>query len=169
MDGIYVLRTSEAATDFSAPEVVRTYKSLSQVEDAFRCLKGTDLSLRPIHHRLEGRVRAHVFICLLAYYVEWHMRQRLSSVLYQEEEVPEAEDPVLPVESSTGLKQKKSSGQTKDGWAVRRWRDLIAELGTCCRNRCEVRTGKGSGSFELKTEHTPFQEHVLGLLGLREA
>lgn len=80
LDSIYVLRTSEARENLNAPDVVRTYKSLSQVEDAFRCLKGSDLSLRPIHHRLDGRVRAHVFICLLSYYVEWHMRQRLSSV-----------------------------------------------------------------------------------------
>lgn len=168
MDGIYVLRTGEAATDLSAPDVVRTYKSLSQVEDAFRCLKGADLSIRPIHHHLENRVRAHVFICLLAYYVEWHMRQRLSSVLYQEDEALEAEDPVAPVQASEALKKKKSSGKTKDGWPVYRWQDLIAVLGAHCRNWCEVIAGKKPGNFVLHTERTPFQQHVFELLGLKK-
>jgi transposase len=167
LDGIYVLRTSETADELSTPDVVRTYKSLSQVEDAFRCIKGIDLSIRPIHHHLEPRVRAHVFICLLSYYVEWHMRKALSSVLYEEEIKVEEEDPVKPVQASVRLKKKKSLGKTEEGWPVHNWRSVMTELGTCCRNTCEVQTGKFKGQFKMDTEHTAFQNHVLGLLGLK--
>ena len=167
LDGIYVLRTSESLSGLNAQEVVRTYKSLSQVEDAFRCIKGIDLSIRPIRHHLEPRVRAHVFICLLSYYVEWHMRKALSSVLYEEEIKTRCENPVEPIKASVEAKRKKSQGKTKDGWPVYDWQSLMLEMGTCCRNTCEVVAGKFKGSFKMETEHTSFQRHVLELLGLK--
>src|SRR5205814_4983958 len=103
LDGIYVIRTSEPVAAFAAEDCVRTYKRLSLVEQAFRCLKGLDLRVRPIHHRLEQRVRAHLFLCLLAYYVEWHMRKALKPLLYEDEDLEEARpqrDPVQPAEPS---------------------------------------------------------------------
>jgi transposase len=166
LDGIYVLRTSEPLSELNATEVVKTYKSLSQVEEAFRCIKGIDLSIRPIHHHLETRVRAHVLLCLLSYYVEWHMRKALASVLYEEETVEERENPVEPVKVSEAARRKKSRGKTEEGWPVYDWKSLLAELGTCCRNTCEVLAGKFKGTFKMQTEHTEFQKHILKLLGL---
>jgi transposase len=169
LDGLYIVRTSEPESEMQGSSVVRTYKSLSQVEDAFRCIKGVDLEIRPIRHHLESRVRGHVFICLLSYYVEWHMRQALQSIMYideAKESAEDREDPVSPVKASAGARKKKSRGKTEEGWQVYDWRSLIQELGTCCRNTCEVKTGKFKGKFDLQTEHTPFQSHVLGLLGL---
>jgi transposase len=168
LDGIYVLRTSEPSTELSGPEVVRTYKNLSRVEEAFRCLKGIDLSIRPIHHHLEKRVRAHVFVCLLSYYVEWHMRKALRSVLNEEENPVPRENPVQPAKVSEETQRKKSQGKNAKGWPVYDWKSLIMELGTCCRNTCEVVTGKFKGIFKLQTEPTPFQTHVLELLGLKK-
>jgi transposase len=121
LDGIYVLRTSELSTELSAPEVVRTYKDLSRVEEAFRCLKGIDLSIRPIHHHLEKRVKAHVFVCLLSYYIEWHMRKALSSVLNQEDHPVQRENPVHPAQVSKETKRKKNRGENAEGWPVYDW------------------------------------------------
>jgi len=103
LDGIYVIRTSESLTDFAAADCVRTYKQLALVEQAFRCLKGLDLRVRPIHHRVEPRVRAHLFLCLLAYYVEWQLRRAWQPLLYEDEELEEARwarDPVKPARPS---------------------------------------------------------------------
>ena len=167
LDGVYVLRTSEPSSELSTPEVVRTYKGLSVVEDAFRSLKGTDLSIRPIHHHLEKRVRAHVFLCLLSYYVEWHMRKALASVLNDEEYPEIREDPVLAKRISEEAKRKKNRGINAEGWPVYDWKSLISELGTCCRNTCEAIAGKFKGEFKIQTERTLFQNHVFELLGLR--
>jgi transposase len=167
LDGIYVLRTSESSMDLNTTDVVRTYKDLSRVEEAFRCIKGIDLSIRPIHHHLETRVRAHVFLCLLSYYVEWHMRKALSSVLYAEEHEEERENPVKPAKVSEETKRKKSRGKNGEGWPVYDWKSLMMELGTCCRNTCEAEAGKFRGTFKMQTEYTPFQRHVLDLLGLK--
>jgi Transposase len=168
LDGIYIIRTSEPVEEFSDKEVVGTYKSLSQVEDAFRCIKGMDLSIRPIRHRLDERVKTHVFLCLLSYYVEWHMRKALSSVLYQDEEKEtlERDDPVSPAKVSDLSQKKKSRGKTEANWTVYDWKSLILELGTCCRNKCVVETGDSRGEFVQTTLRTPFQEHVFNLLGL---
>jgi transposase len=166
LDGLYVLRTSEPACEFSAPEVVRTYKGLKHVEKAFRCLKGVDLSIRPIHHHLERRVRGHVFACLLSYYVEWHMRKSLASVLNEEEHVTEGITPVHAAQVSEETKRKKNRGINQQGWAVYDWKSLLSELGTCCRNTCEAIVGKFEGIFKMQTEPTAFQNHVFELLGL---
>ena len=103
LDGIYVIRTSETAEQLSAADAVRGYKSLAQVERAFRSLKGLDLLIRPIRHRTEERVPAHIFLCLLAYYVEWHLRRVWAPLLFEDEELPKEQqrrDPVLPAPSS---------------------------------------------------------------------
>lgn len=166
LDGLYVLRTSETVWSFSAAEIVRTYKGLKHVEKAFRCLKGIDLSIRPIHHHLERRVRGHVFTCLLSYYVEWHLRKMLASVLNEEEHVTEGASPVHAAQVSEETKWKKNRGITLKGWPVYDWKSLINELGTCCSNTCEAIVGKFQGIFKMQTEATAFQNHVFELLGL---
>src|SRR5438034_8117847 len=111
LDGIDVVRTSEPAERLSAEASVRAYKRLSLVEQLFRCLKGVDLLVRPIHHRLESRVRAHVLICVLAYYVEWHLRRAWRSLLFEDEELDRdrlARDPVAPARPSPSVRRKKS-------------------------------------------------------------
>jgi len=169
LDGIYVVRTSETKTDFSKEDTVRTYKGLSQVEQAFRCLKGVDLRVRPIHHRTPDHVRAHVFLCILAYYVEWHLRKALGSVLFEDEELDEARaarDPVAKAEPSNSVKQKKATKRTPHGWPVQSFRSLMKTLGTRCRNKCRAGNDKTHATFYELTEPTPFQAHVLELLGL---
>jgi hypothetical protein len=131
LDGIYVIRTSEPAEQFSAADTVRTYKSLSQVERAFRCLKGIDVLVRPIRHRTEARVPAHIFLCVLAYYVEWHMRRALAPLLFEDDDLPAARprrDPVLPAQPSASAKAKKATHTTPDGLPVHSFESLIAEL-----------------------------------------
>src|SRR5208282_1605873 len=136
LDGIYVLRTSEPVERLSAEDTVRSYKSLAEVERAFRCLKGIDLLVRPIRHRTEERVPAHIFLCLLAYYVEWHLRQAWVPLLFEDEERREERkrrDPVLPAEPSASAKTKKSSHQTKDGLPVQSFATLLADLASRAR------------------------------------
>jgi len=169
LDGLYVVRTSEARKDFSKEDTVRTYKSLSQVEQAFRCLKGVDLRVRPIHHRTPDHVRAHVFLCMLAYYVEWHLRRALAPVLFEDEELDEARttrDPVAKAEPSESVKRKKATLLTPDGWPVQSFQTLMRTLGTRCRNKCRAGNNKTYATFYELTEPTPFQAHVFHLLGL---
>ena len=119
LDGIYVIHTSESQARLSPEATVRSYKSLSEVERAFRCLKGMDLRVRPIHHRTEERVPAHIFLCLLAYYVEWHLRRAWAPILFQDEERTEARerrDPVGPAKPSASARRKKISHQTGEGF-----------------------------------------------------
>jgi len=169
LDGIYVIRTSEAAGRLGSEEVVRSYKRLTQVERAFRSLKGMDLRLRPIHHRLPDRVRAHVFLCMLAYYVDWHMRRLLAPLLFEDEELPKARatrDAVKPAEVSATAKEKKASRRTPDGLEVHSFQTLLEALATRCRNRCRLR-GDGTPTTVIQvTEPTPLQTRALALLGL---
>jgi transposase len=144
LDGIYVLRTSEPGERLSAEDTVRSYKRLAEVERAFRCLKGLDLLVRPIRHRTEERVPAHVFLCLLAYYVEWHLRRAWAPLLFEDEERREERkrrDPVLPAEPSASAKAKKSSHQTADGLPVQSFATLLAELASRARVTYEIRSG----------------------------
>lgn len=169
IDGIYIIRTSESATPLSAEDTVRTYKSLGQVEQAFRCMKSLDLRVRPIHHRTEDHVRAHIFLCMLAYYVEWHMRKALSPVLFQDGELGAARwqrDPVDKAEPSDSARAKKNNKTTHDGWPVHSWGTLMAELGTQCKNVCKAGEGKKELRFEQVTQATPFQAHVFKLLDI---
>ena len=170
LDGIYIIRTSEAAPDLGAEDTVRAYKSLGQVEQAFRCIKSLDLRIRPIHHRTADHVKAHIFLCMLAYYVEWYMRKALASVLFEDEELDAARwsrDPVAKAQPSETLQQKKRTKQTPDGWPVHSFHSLIDELATRCKNTCRVGQGKDAARFTTLTEPTDFQQHVFGLLGLR--
>lgn len=170
LDGIYIIRTSERAETLSAGDTVRTYKSLGQVEQAFRCMKSVDLRIRPIRHRTEEHVRAHIFLCMLAYYVEWHLREKLSSVLFQDDELDEARwhrDAVAKAEPSDQAREKKHKRTAGDGWPVHSLRTLLQDLATRCKNTCRVGEGKTQVRFDQLTEPTPFQAHVFELLGLK--
>lgn len=167
LDGIYVVRTSEPAERLSAPDAVRGYKSLAQVERAFRCLKGVDLMVRPIYPRTEAHVRGHIFLCLLAYYVEWHMRQALAELLYADEQLPElrrTRDPVRPAQASAAAKFKKCEHRTEAGLPVQSWRGLIESLQTLCRNTCRMKDDPASPTLVVETEPTELQRRVLELL-----
>jgi transposase len=170
MDGIYVIRTSEQeGPSWSAADTVRRYKSLAQVERAFRTLKGIDLLVRPIFLRTADHVRAHIFLCLLAYYVEWHMRRSLAPLLFDDEELPEdrkRRDPVAPAEPSAAANKKKQSRQTADGFPVHSFSTLLADLGTRCRNTCRATSDRSGSTFQLLTAPTPLQTRAVQLLGL---
>lgn len=169
LDGIYVIRTSEPEHQYAAAEVVRHYKSLSQVERAFRCLKGIDLRVRPIRHHTEDHVRAHIFLCLLAYYVEWHMRQALAPLLFADEELEQnrqKRDPVAPAQPSASVKSKKAVRLTDDGLPVHSFDSLLRALSTRCRNTCRVKGGTSETSFQQVTELSPLQARAFELLGL---
>jgi transposase len=168
LDGIYAIRTSEAAKDLGAAECVRTYKSLAVVERAFRCLKGLDLLVRPIRHRVEPRVRAHVLLCMLAYYVEWHMRKALKPLLYEDEELEQrrkTRHPVKPAEASDSAQAKKKSHKTTTGWVAHDWKSLLGHLGT--RSRVTYQVGaEGSGAtFQQLSQPDEIQAEALRLLG----
>jgi transposase len=166
LDGIYVVRTSEPTERLSAPDGVRSYKRLSQVEQAFRCLKGIDLLVRPIHHRLEPRVRAHVLICVLAYYVEWHLRRAWRPLLFEDEELERdraVRDPVAAARPSDSVRRKKTHRTTGD-LPVHSFRTLLAHLGCRSRETCRVMSDPSGTTFEQVTELDPVQREALRLL-----
>jgi hypothetical protein len=167
LDGIYVIRTSEPAERLSAADSVRSYKRLAQVEQAFRCLKGIDLLVRPIHHRLEPRVRAHVLICVLAYYVEWHLRRAWRPLLFEDEELDGARavrDPVAPAKPSDSARRKKTTHRTAGGLPVHSFRTLLAHLGCRSRETYQVGSDPSGATFARVTELDPVQEEALRLL-----
>ncbi len=168
LDGLYVVRSSVNKKQMNSEQVVETYKSLAKVERAFRCMKTVDLSLRPIYHRNENRIRSHVFICMLAYYVEWHMRAKLCPVLFADDDQAAAsasrESIVAPAQRSASAKHKDSSRRTGDGHPVQSFHDILADLGTLCRNR--IRIPEYDSQFDKLTLATPYQAHVLELLGV---
>ena len=137
-DGVYVVRTSLPAATLDDAATVRSYKSLALVERAFRCIKTVDLQVRPVHHWLADRVRAHVFLCMLAYYLEWHMRQRLSPMLFDDTDKGAAEalraSVVAPAQRSPAAVSKQTTGLTADGLPVHSFRSLLADLATLARN-----------------------------------
>lgn len=171
LDGIYVLRTSEPAERLSTEETVRSYKSLAEVERAFRCLKGIDLLVRPIRHRTENRVPAHIFLCVLAYYLEWHLRRAWAPLLFEDEERVELRkqrDPVLPAQPSASAQRKKLSHQTADGLPVHGFTDLLKELASRARVtyalKSEQSKDTGKTTFQQLTHPTPVQARALELL-----
>jgi transposase len=172
LDGIYVIRTSVGRKDLKAPEAVRAYKRLSVVERAFRCLKTVDLKVRPIYHRLEGRVRAHVFLCMLAYYVEWHMREALAPILFDDEDSEGAEamraSVVAPARRSPSAARKAAAKRTQDDLPVHSFRTLLQDLATIARHRVRPRSvNSDSGvTFQQVTIPTPVQHRALDLLGV---
>jgi Transposase DDE domain len=169
LDGIYVVRTSLPAARLDDAATVRRYKSLSLVEHAFRCLKTVDLQVRPIYHWLADRVRAHVFLCMLAYYLEWQMRQRLAPMLYDDADKEAAEvlraSVVAKAERSPAALTKQTTGRTEDGLPVHSFRSLMADLATLARNTL-VTAIDPQRSFTLTTRPTPLQQKALDLLAL---
>lgn len=169
LDGIYVIRTSEATEQLSAPDVVRSYKGLAVVERAFRCLKGMELRIRPIRHRTEDHVRAHIFLCMLAYYVEWHMRRSLAPVLFDDEQIGADRarpDPVSPAKASASARKKKAVGTTPDGLPVHSFETLLQALATQCRVTCRVGAQDSTTVFQKLATPTPIQQRAFTLLGL---
>ena len=167
LDGIYVLRTSVATDRLSAPEVVRSYKQLASVERAFRSLKTVDLKLRPIYHHKENRVRAHVLLCMLAYYLEWHMRLALAPILFDDDDKAHAErpSPVAPAVRSARAQRKAERKRTDEGATVHSFQSLLADLATLTKNRIQPRI-KNAESFDQTTLPTNLQRRALDLLGV---
>ena len=158
LDGIYVVRTSEPAERLSAEDTVRTYKSLAEVERAFRCLKGIDLLVRPIRHRTEDRVPAHIFLCVLAYYVEWHLRQAWAPLLFEDEQRIEQRnqrDPVLPAKPSASALDKKLSHQTAHGLPVHSFADLLKQLASRARVTFALKSQKTEEKIQLTIQQVP--------------
>ncbi len=173
LDGIYIIRTSVSQDAMKAEDVVKAYKGLDVVERAFRSLKTVDLKVRPIFHRNENRVRAHVFLCMLAYYVEWHMRKALAPILFDEDDPEGAaalrESIVAPAQRSESAKRKARAKRTEEGLPVLSFRDLLKLLETIARNRVQAgkeEKGGASQEFDLVTIPNRIQRKALDLLGV---
>jgi transposase len=168
-DGIYVIRTSVKKEALSSQQVVASYKSLSGVERAFRSLKTVDLQVRPIQHHLPDRVRAHILLCVLAYYVEWHMRQLLAPILFDDDDKVRAQAArasiVAPAQRSAAAKLKAFTKQTADGIKVHSFQTPIGDLATIVKNRIQP-TDKNIAVFDMLTQPTPIQQRALDLLGV---
>jgi len=167
LDGIYVVRTDVSADELDAEQTVTAYKSLSAVERAFRTMKTINLRIRPIHHRLEKRVRAHVFLCMLSYYVEWHMRQALAELLFNDTEPDNTEraSVVAPAQRSAAAAAKAATKHTDDGLPVHSFPSLLDHLGTIVRNWVRP-SGKEVAAFTMVTEPNPLQRRAFDLLGV---
>jgi transposase len=167
LDGVYIIRTSEPETQMDAPQCVRHYKSLAQVERAFRSLKTVDLKVRPIHHRLADRVRAHIFLCTLAYYVEWHMREAWRELLFADEDLAAkaTRDPVAPATRSQAALTKVARQTRPDGTPAHSLATLLAELATLVRNTCRTpMAGPDAPTFDIVTTPNPTQTRALDLI-----
>jgi transposase len=161
LDGIYILRTGLTEQECSTSDVVRSYKNLEQAERAFKTFKGPELQIRPIHHHLETRVRAHVFLCMLAYYLTWHLKQAWAPLLFKDENPPVPADPVAKHARSTAAKRKAQTKRTTTGETCHSYKSLIAELTTLTRNT--IRLPETNATFEKLTEPTLLQAHALDL------
>lgn len=166
LDGFYVIRTNVPAEVFSSQQAVRSYKGLSVVERAFRSLKTVDLKVRPIHHRLPDRVRAHVFLCMLAYYVEWHLRQAWAPILFDDHDKAAGEalreSVVAPAHRSPQAQRKALTKRTEDGLPVHSFQTLLEDLQTLAKNKIQM----GEVSFEMITAPTTLQQRAFDLLKL---
>jgi transposase len=167
LDGFYVIRTSVDERHLTAEKTVASYKRLSSVERAFRSLKTVDLKVRPIYHHLAERVRAHVFLCMLAYYVEWHMRERLAPMLFDDDD-PEAaaalrSSPVAPAQRSPRALKKAVTRQTEDGQPVHSFRTLLRDLATLTKNKIQPKL-MNAESFNMFTRPTEIQHRAFTLL-----
>ena len=172
LDGIYVIRTSLPADAMSAADAVRAYKDLARVERAFRTLKSVDLQIRPVHHWIEPRVRAHVFLCMIAYYVEWHLREAWAPILFHDHDRVTAEQerasPVAPVQPSPAALRKRGRRRTDDGLPLSGFSDLIAHLATQTMNVVAV-PGAKDAAFTTLTNPTALQTAAFRLLGTEHA
>ena len=168
LDGLYIVRSNVEPEHFDAVQTVRAYKDLSKVERAFRCFKSVDLKVRPIHHRRADRVRAHVLLCMLAYYVEWHMRQALAPLLFDDHDPAAAEQQrrsvIDPAQRSPAALAKAGRKRTHDDLPVHSFRTLLADLGTLTANTMQV--ADGSATFRLQTQPTRVQQRCFELLGV---
>jgi transposase len=167
LDGIYVIRTSEPKERLSAEDTVRSYKNLARVENNFRTLKGIDVRVRPIHHRLEDRVRAHFFLCMLTYYLEWHLRKAWASLLFDDEEVEfnrKTRHPVAPAQPSQSARRKRARRVNANGFPVQNLRTLLRNLATRCHNTCRLKQESGSPTVTRITEPSPLQAEALRLI-----
>jgi transposase len=165
LDGLYVIRASQS--DLSAADVVRSYKQLTRVESAFRCLKTVDLQVRPIRHRSEQRVRAHLLLCLLAYYVEWHLRQALAELLFEDEDLAgwqARRDPVAAAQPRKEVQAKKNRRETAEGLELHSFSTLLQVLGTRCRHQCRLQGDATGPTVERLTEPSALQERALELV-----
>jgi transposase len=169
-DGIYVVRTSLSAEALGDADTVRSYKSLSLVERGFRCIKTVDLHVRPVYHWLEDRVRAHVFLCMLAYYLEWHMRQRLAPMLFDDTDKEAAEaqrrSVVAQARRSRTAVKKQTTGVTEDGLPVHSFHSLLADLATLARNTITTAITPHY-PLTVLTRPTPVQQKAFDLLGIK--
>jgi len=167
LDGIYVIRTGVPKKQMSAADTVRNYKALAHVERAFRSLKTVDLKVRPIHHRLEGRVRAHIFLCMLAYYVEWHLLEAWRELLFADEDqaAKAHRDPVAPAKRSAAALEKATTHTRANGTPVHSFRTLLEELSTLVRNTCRMLGAAApSATFESLTTPTSLQRRAFELI-----
>jgi len=168
IDGLYVIRSSVDKARMTDPELVANYKNLEMVERAFRSLKSIDLNVRPIYHHLDARVRAHIFICMLAYHIEHHMRRQLAPLLFadeQKETTANRDNVVNPVKRSESAQKKDQTHRTPDGkYPISSFRDIIKTLSAITRSRVKV---KGHKKGDFKTTSTPniYQRKILELLG----
>jgi transposase len=167
LDGLYIIRTSVPQTQMDAPDCVRNYKALANVERAFRSLKTIDLKVRPIHHRTADRVRAHILLCMLAYYVEWHMREAWRELMFAdtEQEAKATRDPVAPARRSKAALAKAARHTLDDGTPAHSFSTLMAELATLVRNTCRTpNAGPDAPTFEVLTTPNAKQQRALELL-----
>jgi transposase len=167
LDGIYVIRTSLPKERLDAPGAVRSYKLLGRVERAFRSFKTIDLKVRPIHHHLEDRVRSHIFLCMLAYYVEWHMLEAWRGRLFSDEDLQakQTQDPDAPAKRSAKALEKVQSQTLEDGSEVHSFRTLLADLSTIVRNRCRRKNAlKDEPTFTITTTPNAEQQRALSLI-----
>jgi Transposase DDE domain len=161
LDGIYILRTSLTAQECSTGDVVRSYKNLEQAERAFKTFKGPELQIRPIHHHLETRVRAHVFLCMLAYYLTWHLKQAWAPLLFKDEDPPTSTDPVAKATRSTSALRKAQTKRTSTGEPCHSYKSLLSELSTLTRNT--IRLPGTNATFHKLAHPTDLQAHALDL------
>lgn len=166
LDGLYVLRTNVPAERLDSSRVVLAYKSLAHVERAFRHFKLGDLEVRPIYHYREARVRAHLLLCMLAYWVQREMQRALSPLLFVDETPPERPDPVAPAPRSPGAVCKDRGQRTTEGFPVHSFRTLLATLATVVKNRVVPQGAEPTSAFHLVTQPTPLQQRAFGLLGI---
>nr|CAO87864.1 unnamed protein product [Microcystis aeruginosa PCC 7806] len=166
LDGVYVLRTSLESTLMDAATTVKAYKSLSQVEEAFRCYKSIDLKVRPIYHYQGDRVKAYIFLCMLAYYVEWHLKQCLAPLLFEDEEIDDSSLNVIKASRSESAQSKERKKRNQENFPVHSFRTLLEDLGTICLNTVECTIREGSYRFSKITRPTQLQQKALDLLGV---
>ena len=167
LDGIYVIRTSVSPEALATDQVVRTYKQLSRVERAFRTWKGLDIQVRPIRHWSAERVQAHILLCMLAYYVRWHLERAWAPVLFRDEQPPVPGDPVAPAQRSPDALRKASSQRLADGSPVHSFPTLLRSLATICRNQVVPRGLPEEAAFEVVTQPTAPQARALALAGVQ--